>query len=71
MLTDIIPVKSIHMQTIPIAYETAISPSKLIKVYSRKKPEIKRLTKVRSFYPRVIMPEQPTSYIKQKQNDCW
>lgn len=59
------------MEAMALTYSSIIERPKLVKVYSGKKPVLKRIAKVKPFYPRVLMPEQPTGYIKQREIDCW
>jgi hypothetical protein len=32
---------------------------------------IKRVTPVRPFYPKVLMPVQQEGYLRQREVDCW
>jgi hypothetical protein len=59
------------MQSLPIAYALEKERPPYLKVYGRKKPVVKRVTKVQPFYPKVIMPEQPEGYLRQREVDCW
>jgi hypothetical protein len=37
----------------------------------RKKSVVRPVIKPAHPFPKVLMPEQPTSYLRQKNNDCW
>jgi len=59
------------MQSLPIAYAPEKERPPFVKVYGRRKSVLKQITKVQPLYPRVLMPEQPVGYLKQKEFDCW
>jgi hypothetical protein len=59
------------MQSLPIAYVAEKERPPYLKVYGRRKPVIKRVTQVRPFYPKVLMPVQAEGYLKQREVDCW
>jgi len=59
------------MQSLPIAYVAEKERPPFVKVYGRKKSVLKQVTRIQPLYPRVLMPEQPVGYLKQKEIDCW
>jgi hypothetical protein len=59
------------MQALPVTYNKIPEPPKFLKVYSRKKLIMQPKAKTHPFYPKILMPEQPIGYIKQRNNDCW
>jgi len=58
------------MQSLPLAYAPEKERPPFVKVYGRKKSVLKQI-KVQPLYPKVLMPEQPVGYLKQKEIDCW
>jgi len=59
------------MQSLPITYAPVKEQPPFVKVYGRRKSALRQVTKVQPLYPRVLMPEQPVGYLKQKEIDCW
>ena len=51
-----------------IGIESYRKPLSRLYVKEREVPRPKR--KQKPVYPKIIMPEQPTGYIRQKENDC-
>lgn len=58
------------MESIAISSNRIAMPAKF-RVYTRKKPFVRREIKSKQEFPKILMPEQPTGYIRQKQHDCW
>ena len=59
------------MQALAITYNKLPEPPRFISAYTKKKLVVKHKTKTRQLYPKILMPEQPEQYIKQRNNDCW
>jgi hypothetical protein len=55
---------------IPHIQERIIIERPKFKIYTRKRPYVKRAPQPDSLYPKIIMPEQPEQYIRQRKNDC-